>query len=100
MCLRNICSIRRVNRVRNSLIREILMSVECNEKERKWLGHAERMRKEMLVKRVYRVNMEGNRERGRLQKRRENEVKELLMGTRFSKREGMELSFARHFFMN
>ena len=35
----------------------------------KWFEHVKRMGEERLVKRVYRVNVEGNRERGRSQKK-------------------------------
>ena len=35
----------------------------------KWFGHVERMGEEMLVERVYRANVEGNRGRGRPQRR-------------------------------
>ena len=45
----------------------------------KWFGHVERMEEERSVKRVYRANVEGNRGRGRPQRRWRNEVKELLI---------------------
>ena len=46
MCLRNVCGIRRVDRIRNSLIRErcelsVLERMEGN--VFKWFGHVERM---------------------------------------------------------
>ena len=46
----------------------------------KWLGHVERMGEERLVKRVDRANVEGNRRRGRPQRRWRDEVKDLLLG--------------------
>ena len=70
MCLRNICGIRRIDRVRNAIIRE-MCGRELNVLERieknalKWFGHVERMKGERLVKRVYQANVEGNRGRGR-----------------------------------
>ena len=55
MCLRKVCGIRRVDRVRNSLIRErcgfglsVLERIERN--VLKWFGHVERMGEERLVK--------------------------------------------------
>ena len=35
----------------------------------RWFGHMERMGEKMLVKRVYRPNMEGNRGRGKPKRR-------------------------------
>ena len=67
--MRNICGIRRVDRVRNAIIKERCgceLSVVERTDERnvlKWLGHVERMGGEGQVKRVYRVNVNvgGNR---------------------------------------
>ena len=80
VCLKNICGIRRVDRVRNSLIRErcgfelsVLEIIERN--VLKWFGHVERMREERLVERVYRDTVAGKRGRGRPQRRWRNEVK-------------------------
>ena len=63
MCLRNICFIRRADRVRNSLMRErcacelsVLERIERN--VLKWFGHEERMGEDTLVKRVYRADVE------------------------------------------
>ena len=50
------------------------------------------MGEERLVKRVYRANVEGIRERGRLQRRWRNEVKELLIGRGLDEREDMVLA--------
>ena len=57
----------------------------------KWFGHVVRMGEERLVKRVHRVNVEGNRGRVRSQKRWRDEVKDLLLGRGLSEREGMTL---------
>ena len=72
MCLRNICGIRRVDRVRNAIIKErcgcelsVLQRIERN--VLKWFGHVGRMGEERLVKRVYQANVEGNSRRGRSQ---------------------------------
>ena len=73
-----------MDRVRKSLIRErcgftlsVLERIERN--VLKWFGLVERIEEERLVKRVYRANVEGNRERGRPQRRWRDEVKELLL---------------------
>ena len=58
----------------------------------KWFGHEERMGEERLVKRVYRANVEGNRGRGRPQRRWRDEVKDLLLGRGLNEREGMMLA--------
>ena len=63
ICLRNICGIRRVDRVRNSLIRERsgceLSVLEIIERSvLKWFGHMERLGEERLVKRMHRANVE------------------------------------------
>ena len=58
----------------------------------KWFGHMERMGKERLVKRVNHANVEGNRGKGRPQKRWRDEVKDLLLGRGLSEREGMMLA--------
>ena len=47
-----------------------------------------------MVKRVHWANVEGNKGRGRQQRRWRDEEKELLMGRGLSEREGMIL--ARH----
>ena len=44
----------------------------------KCFGHVKRMGKESLVKRVYRANIERNKERRRPQRRWRDEVKDLL----------------------
>ena len=64
--MRNICGIRRVDRVRNAIIRE-RCGCELSVLERiersvlKWFGHVERMGEEKLVRIVHRANVEGNR---------------------------------------
>ena len=68
--LSNISGIRRVDRVRNAIIRERrwceLSALEGIERNvLKWFGHVEKMGEERLVKRVYRANVEGNRGTGR-----------------------------------
>ena len=83
--MRNICSIRRVNRVRNAIIRErcgcelsLLERIERN--LLKCFGHVERMGEERYVKRAYRAKVEGKSGRGRTQRRWRDEVKELMSG--------------------
>ena len=58
--------------MRNTIIREgyelsVLERIE--RKVLKWFEHAERMVEERLVKRMYQANVEGNRGRGRLQRK-------------------------------
>ena len=70
MCLRNICGIRRLDRVRNAIIRERwgceLGVLERNERNvLKLFGHFERMGEERLSKRVYRENVVKNNGRRR-----------------------------------
>ena len=53
----------------------------------KWFGHVENMEEERLVKKVYQANVEGNRGRGRSQRKGRDKVKHLLLGRRLSERE-------------
>ena len=79
MFWRNICGIRRVERVTNAIIRE-WCGCEVSVLERmegdvlKGFGHVERMGQERVLKKVYQANMEGNRERRRPQRRWRKEV--------------------------
>ena len=82
MCLRNICGIRRVDRVRNTIIRErcgcelsVLERIERN--VLKWFVHVKRMGEERLLKRMHQANVESNRGRGRPQRRWRDEVNDL-----------------------
>ena len=97
MCLGNICGIRRVDRVRNTIIRErcgcelsVLERIERN--VLKWSGSVERMGEKRLIKIMYQENMEGNRGRGRPQKGWRDRVTDLLLGRRLKEREGMMLA--------
>ena len=58
----------------------------------KCFRHVERMREERLEWRVYRANLEGNRGRGRPQRRWRDEVKGLLLGRELNEREGNDAS--------
>ena len=80
MCLRNMCGIRRVDGVRNAIVRErcgcklnVLERIERN--VLKGFGHVERMEEERLVKRVYQANVEDSRGRERVQR---EDVRKLL----------------------
>ena len=69
-CLRNICGVRRVDRVRNVEVRrrcgkEANVGVKIGQSVLRWFGHVERMDEERLVKRVYEACVEGARRRGR-----------------------------------
>ena len=66
ICLRNICDTERVDRVRNSLIKERfgceLSVLERTERNMlKWFRHVEKMGEARLVKKVYQANVKGNR---------------------------------------
>ena len=50
------------------------------------------MGEDRLVKRMYQANVEGNRGRGRPQRRCRDKVKDLLLGRWLSEREGMMLA--------
>ena len=69
--MRNICGIRRVDRVRDKITR-----IERN--VLKWFGHVEKMGDEKLANRVYRANVEGNKGRRTPQRRWRDELKDLL----------------------
>ena len=80
MCLRNICGIRRADRVRNSIIRErcgcelsVLEIIESN--MLKWFIHVERMGEERLVKSVYRANVMWRVTRGEGDRREDGVMK-------------------------
>ena len=55
-------------------------------------GHVERMREERLVKRMCQANVEGNRGRGRPQRRWKDKVKDLLLGRGLNEKEEMMLA--------
>ena len=80
-CMRNICGIRRIERVRNEEIRrrcgknvDVCEKVEQN--VLRWFGHVERMGDERLVKRMYNSDIMGTRRRGRPRKSWMDEVNE------------------------
>ena len=50
------------------------------------------MGEERLVKRMYWANVEGNRGRGRSQRRWRDEMKDMLLGRGLSEREGVMLA--------
>ena len=69
-CLRNICGVRRIDRVRNTEVRrrcgkEVNVGVKIEQSVLRWFGHVERMDEERMVKRVYEASVEGVRRRGR-----------------------------------
>merc|ERR1712002_507535 len=72
-CLRNICGLRRIDRVRNVHIRRICgknvsVSERIDQGILRWFGHVERMGNERLVKRVYDSEVRGVRRIGRPRK--------------------------------
>ena len=69
-CLRSMCGVTRMDRVRNEVVRERVgvperLSKRIDRKVLKWFGHVERMGSERMTKRVYMSEVEGNRGRGR-----------------------------------
>ena len=69
-CLRSMCGVTRMDRVRNEVVRERVgvpekLSKRVDRKVLKWFGHVERMGNERMTKRVYVSEVEGNRGRGR-----------------------------------
>ena len=72
-CLRNICGIRRIDRVSNAEIRRrcgknVSVSQRMDQGVLRWFGHVERMGNERLAKRVYESDIRGTRRRGRPRK--------------------------------
>ena len=68
--LRNICRLRRLDRVRNEEIRrrcgkEVSVCKKVDQSVLRWFGHVERMEEDRLVKRVYQSDVMGVRRRGR-----------------------------------
>ena len=68
-CLRSMCGVTRMDRLRNEVVRERVgvdekLSERVDRKVLKWYGHVERMSGERLTKRVYRSEVEGERGRG------------------------------------
>ena len=69
-CLRSMCGVTRMDRIRNEVVRDRVgvperLSKRVDRKVLKWFGHVERMGSERLTKRVYVSEVEGNRGRGR-----------------------------------
>ena len=72
-CLRNICGLRRIDRVPNVEIRRmcgknVSVSQRMDQGVLRWFGHVERMGNERLVKRVYDSEVRGVRRSGRPRK--------------------------------
>ena len=82
-CLRNICGLRRIDRVPNVEIRRmcgknVSVSQRMDQGVLRWFGHVERMGNERLVKKVYDSEVRGVRRRVRPRKSWMNGVKEIL----------------------
>ena len=72
-CLRNICGLRRIDRVPNVEIRRrcgknVSVGQRIDQGLLRWFGHVERMGDDRLAKRVYDSNVRGMRRRGRPRK--------------------------------
>ena len=71
-CLRNICGLRKIDRVPNVEIRRcgknVTVSQRIDQGVLRWFGHVERMGDEMMAKRVYESDVRGVRRRGRPRK--------------------------------
>ena len=82
-CLRNICGVRRIDRVSNVEIRKrcgknVSVSQRMDQGVLRWFGHVERMGNERIAKRVYESDVRGARRRGRPRKSWMDGVKEVL----------------------
>ena len=82
-CLRNICGLRRIDRVQNLDIRrrcgkKVSVSQRIDQGVLRWFGHFERMGDERMAKRVYEFDVRGVRRRGRLRKCWMDGMKEVL----------------------
>ena len=82
-CLRNICSVRRIDRVRNEQVRRMCgknvgVCEKVDQSVLRWFGHVERMGDERLAKWMYNSDVIGPRRRGRLRKYWMYEVKGIL----------------------
>ena len=82
-CLRNICGLRRIDRVPNVEIRrrcgkKVSVSQRIDQGVLRWFGHVERMGDERMAKRVYESDVRGVRRRGRPRKCWMDGVKEVL----------------------
>ena len=72
-CLRSICGVRRIDRVRNEEVRRMCgkersVGMKIDQSVLRWFGHVERMNEERMVRRVYESSVNGTRRRGRPRK--------------------------------
>ena len=93
-CLRNICGLRRIDRVPNVEIRRrcgknVSVSQRIDQGVLRWFGHVERMGDERMAKRVYESDVRGVRRRGGPRKCWMDGVKEVLA------RKGLSIQKAR-----
>ena len=82
-CLRNICGLRRIDKVLNVKIRRrcgenVSVSQRIDQGVLRWFGHVERMGEERMAKRVYESDVRGVRSR-RPRKCWSDGVKEVLV---------------------
>ena len=82
-CLRNICGLRRIARVPNVEIRSrcgknVSVSQIIDQSVLRWFGHVERMRDEMIAKRVYESDVRGVGRRGQPRKFWMDGIKDVL----------------------
>ena len=82
-CLRNICGLRRIDRVSNAEIRRrcgkyVSVGQKMDQSVLRWFGHVERMGNDRMAKRVYESDIRGTRRRGRPRKSWLNGVREIL----------------------
>ena len=93
-CLRNICGVRRVDRVSNVEVRRrcgknVSVGQRMDQGVLRWFGHVERMGDDRMAKRVYESDVRGVRRRGRPRKCWMDGVKEVLA------RKGLNIQEAR-----
>ena len=69
-CLRSICNVRRIDRIRNEEVRRrcgkvVSVGIKRDQSVLRWFGHIERMNEERIQKRMYESSVAGVRRRGR-----------------------------------
>ena len=100
-CLRSICNVRRIDRVRNEIVRrrcgnKLSLLERADRGILRWFGHLERMSVERIVKKVYKSKVDGVRRVGRPRRRWLDGVKDVLLGRGQSVQEAVHLARDRN----
>ena len=82
-CLRSVCGVKRIDRVRNDDVRarcgnEVSLLERADRGVLRWFGHVERMDDERIVKKIYKSEVDGVRAVGRPRMRWMDGVKDIL----------------------